>query len=87
MTQLLKAPRTPSGRGRTKHDLSNVLVHANVYKYNYFFLFLLKGSLRQGIMGKDKEDRTEEGRALTAGTDMDKYTHPYTLASGKASGV
>lgn len=52
-----------------------------------FFLFLLKGSLRQGIVGKDREDRTEEGKALTAGTDLDKYTHPCTLASGNASGV
>ncbi len=38
-------------------------------------------------MGKDREDRKEEGRALTAGTDLDKYTHPHTLASGNASGM
>lgn len=38
-----------------------------------------------GIVGKDREDRKEEGRALTAGTDLDK--HPCTLASGNASGV
>ncbi len=35
-------------------------------------------------MGKDRKDRKEEGRALTAGTDLDKYTHPHTLASGNA---
>ncbi len=29
-------------------------------------------------MGKDRKDRKEEGRALTAGTDLDKYTHPHT---------
>lgn len=49
-----------------------------------FFLFLLMGELT-GIVGKDREDRKEEGRALTAGTDLDK--HPCTLASGNASGV
>jgi len=62
-----------------------VRVHANIYKYNYFFFpFPFKGELK-GIVGKDREDRMEEGRALTAGTDLDK--HPYTLASGNASGV
>ncbi len=54
---------------------------------NKVIFFLWKGSLRQGIVGKDRKDRKEEGRALTAGTDLDKYTHPHTLASGNASGV